>query len=166
MRTHASVSIRAPVVRPERPAHGDSQAAARHGFNPRSGCETGATSVGSVMATTGWSFNPRSGCETGATHAQNRRLPLRKVSIRAPVVRPERRALATLYVRTRNRFNPRSGCETGATWERFLDNRQVLCFNPRSGCETGATLQVDVWLSRRDVSIRAPVVRPERQRGL
>ena len=41
--------------------------------------------------------------------------------------------------------------------------RPMLCFNPRSGCETGATNSLTGTAGVIDVSIRAPVVRPERQ---
>ena len=63
------VSIRAPVVRPERPPHSSAH---------QSLC---------------WCFNPRSGCETGATHAERNAATVHPVSIRAPVVRPERQPI-------------------------------------------------------------------------
>ena len=59
-------------------------------------------------------------------------------------------------------FNPRSGRETGAICSFRWARGRRACFNPRSGRETGA-MQPDGSMVYADfVSIRAPVVRPER----
>mgnify|MGYP007051646023 CR=1 FL=1 len=108
-------------------------------FNPRSGCETGATNCKNCCSTALRRFNPRSGCETGATQRQVLVLCTLGVSIRAPVVRPERRR------------SPMSSEQND-----LVSIRAPVVRPERQGDVPGITI-----CNR--VSIRAPVVRPERQ---
>ena len=85
-----------------------------------------------------------------------------KVSIRAPVTRPERlcRRLPTIGISIC--FNPRSGHATGAT-QRRLDDSQVCEVSIRAPV-TRPERRARSVVSREIciVSIRAPVTRPER----
>ena len=106
-------------------------------------------------------FNPRPGLATGATE-QRERAANRTEFQSAP--RPCDRGddfAGRIQVR-RPRFNPRPGLATGATYPR----RSYLCdprsFNPRPGLATGATHRERNPSPSRNVSIRAPALRPGR----
>ena len=131
------VSIRAPVVRPERcqPKAGAGRQSRVSIRAPVVRPERCAQGAGVELETEG--FNPRSGRETGAIRAKRAEPVAGAVSIRAPVVRPER-------------------------WWRRVSFRHPPSFNPRSGRETGAMRLARRYRRADVVSIRAPVVRPER----
>ncbi len=202
------VSIRAPVLRPERPPGSTNpsglnvfQSAPRscdrsdhahagfrpsgHGFNPRPGPATGATTSLSTRSIATSSFNPRPGPATGATLERTGARRAGHVSIRAPVLRPERpsnclpsrgppnvsirapvlrpeRPVGTKYPPCEVRVSIRAPVLRPERLGTQSMPLIVMGFNPRPGPATGATRERGGRGADDSVSIRAPVLRPER----
>ncbi len=107
-------------------------------FNPRPGLATGATRCSRFSLRALARFNPRPGLATGATAPEVRHFKLKKVSIRAPVLRPGRLRKFFSSAAPGACFNPRPGLATGATYApaRILLRNIVFQSAPRS-CDRG-----------------------------